>query len=52
MESGEAWKNRAVKLREAARATRDQVEQRTLMLLAEDCDEIAKHHQAANKATD
>jgi len=42
MGSAEAWRERAARLREAARLAPDQLEQRTLVLLAEDCDEIAK----------
>jgi hypothetical protein len=52
MECAEAWRNRAARLREAARTARDQLEQRTLALLAEDCDEIAKHQQAKGEETD
>lgn len=52
MGSAEQWRDRAAKLREAARIARDRLEQRTLVLLAEDCDEIAKHQQAKDEATD
>lgn len=51
MENAEAWKNRAARLRDAARTTRDQLEQQTLVLLAEDCDEIAKRQQATDEET-
>ena len=50
MESAAAWRDRAARLREAAGAARDPLEQRTLVLLAEDCDEIAKRHQASDEA--
>ena len=51
MESAEAWRERAARLREAALVARDQLEQRTLVLLAEDCDEIARHQQAKDEET-
>lgn len=51
MENAEAWKSRAARLRDAARTTRDQLEQQTLVLLAEDCDEIAKRQQATDEET-
>ncbi len=51
MERAEAWRERAARLREAARMARDQLEQRTLVLQAEECDEIAKHQQAKGEKT-
>ena len=49
MENAEAWRNRAARLREAARTAQDQLERQTLVLLAEDCDEIAKHRPAKDE---
>jgi len=52
MGSANDWTGRAAKLREAASMARDRLEQQTLVLLAEDCDEIAKHQQAKDEETD
>lgn len=50
MDKAEAWRRRASKLREAARVERDRLEQCTLLLLADDCDEIARQQQAKDEA--
>ena len=52
MERGEEWRERAARLREAARAARDRLEQQTLVLLAEDCDEIARGRQTKDDETE
>jgi hypothetical protein len=41
MGRADEWRRRASRLRRAARDEKDPVEQRTLLLLADDCDEIA-----------
>lgn len=44
------WRRRAFKLRRAAREERYPVEARTLLLLADDCDEIAARLDPAQAA--
>ena len=50
MDRPDGWRRRASKLRGAARQERDPVEQGTLLLLADDCDEIAARLERAEAA--
>ena len=50
MDKAGEWRRRASKLRGAAREERDPVERWTLLLLADDCDEIAERSERAEAA--
>ena len=50
MDRPDRWRRRAFKLRRAAQRQRDPVERRTLLLLAQDCDEIAARLERAEAA--